>query len=92
MLRLVRTTEANQHPRSSPLRRLWRGWQRLGRKIGDFQARVLLTIFYFVMIAPFALIVRWATDPLAVKRRTTKGWRLRPAPVGSPLERARRQF
>ncbi len=92
MLLSVPTPDANQLRRPSVLRTVWHGWKRLGRKIGDFQARVLLTIFYFVMIAPFALIVRWATDPLAVKGRTAKGWRLRPAPVGTPLERARRQF
>jgi hypothetical protein len=81
---MTEVTEANKLSNS--------GRKRLGRKIGDFQARVLLTIFYFAIIAPFALIVRWATDPLAVKRGTAKGWRLRPAPVGTPLERARRQF
>ena len=71
------------------LRRLWEGWKRVGRKIGDFQARVLLTFFYFVVLAPFALAVRWKADPLGLKR--DGGWH----PVvraGTPLERARRQF
>ena len=71
------------------LRRLWEGWKRVGRKIGDFQARVLLTVFYFVVLAPFAVIVRWKADPLGLKRGV--GW----SPVvraGDALERARRQF
>ena len=75
----------------SPLRRLWRGWKRVGRTIGDFQARVLLTLFYFVVIAPFALVVCWATDPLALKPRTPRGWRPRMPASGTALERARRQ-
>jgi hypothetical protein len=73
----------------SLLRRLWAGWKRIGRRIGDFQARVLLTLFYFVFLAPFALAVRWKADPLGLKR--PGGW----LPVvrgANPLERARRQF
>ena len=71
------------------LRRLWEGWKRVGRKIGDFQARVLLTIFYFVILAPFAVVVRLTADPLGLKRHG--GWH----PVtraADPRERARRQF
>ena len=71
------------------LRRLWAGWKRVGRKIGDFQARVLLTLFYFVILAPFAVVIRFKADPLGLKRGG--GWH----PVtraGDPLERARRQF
>jgi hypothetical protein len=74
------------------LRRLWDGWKRLGRRLGDFQARLLLTVFYFTAITPFALVVRCATDPLSLKSRTPRGWRPRPAVQGGPLERARRQF
>jgi len=37
------------------LKRLWQGWKRVGKKIGDFQARLLLTIFYFVILAPFEI-------------------------------------
>ena len=71
------------------LRRLWEGWKRLGRKMGDFQARVLLTVFYFVILAPFALVIRFKADPLGLKRGG--GW-LPVTRTGDPLERARRQF
>jgi len=71
------------------LRRLWEGWKRFGRKVGDFQARVLLTVFYFVMLAPFAIVVRWKADPLALKG--AGGW-LPVTRAGTALERARRQF
>jgi len=74
------------------LRRLWEGWKRFGRRLGDFQARVLLTLFYFSAIMPFAILVRCATDPLSLKSRTPRGWRPRPVAPGGPLERARRQF
>ena len=73
------------------LRRLWEQWKRIARRIGDVQARVLLMIFYLVVLAPFALIVRWATDPLAIKPGTPRGWRTRREERGSLLERATKQ-
>jgi hypothetical protein len=72
--------------------RLWEGWKRFGRKLGDFQARLLLTMFYFVIAAPFAIRVKISSDPLSLAPRTPKGWRPRVASPGSMLERARRQF
>ena len=74
------------------LRAVWDGWERIGRKVGDFQARAFLTVFYFVFVAPFALVVRAATDPLGLKPATPKGWRPRPPAPGTAIERARRQF
>jgi hypothetical protein len=72
------------------LRRLWEGWKRFGKKVGDFQARLLLSIFYFVVLAPFGLGMR-AADPLGL-RKSGLGWRPRPAtPAGDPVTRARRQ-
>jgi hypothetical protein len=53
---------------------------------------MFLTLFYFLLITPFALIVRFASDPLALKPGTSKGWRARIPGFGTPLERARRQF
>jgi hypothetical protein len=72
------------------LHRLWEGWKRVGRKIGDFQARLLLTIFYFVVLAPFAMGVRLFADPLGLKR--PGGWQDLPALRETALARARRQF
>ncbi len=72
------------------LRRAWESWKRFGKKVGDLQARVLLTVFYFVILAPFGLGMR-AADPLGL-RRAGEGWRVRPpAPGGDPVARARRQ-
>jgi len=54
------------------LKRLWEAWKRLGRKIGNFQARVLLTVFYGVLILPFGLVARMFADPLRIKQRPEK--------------------
>jgi hypothetical protein len=59
------------------LGRLWNAWKRLAHRIGDFQARVLLTAIYAVLILPFGLVVRAFFDPLRIKHRPTK-WLERP--------------
>jgi hypothetical protein len=74
------------------MRRLWEGWKRVTRKIGDFQARLILTIFFYVVLAPFALAIRWGADPLAMKPGGQRGWLPR-KPGGSDVwEAAKRQF
>lgn len=54
------------------LKRLWEGWKVVAHKIGNFQARVLLTIFYAVLILPFGVAARLFTDPLRIKQRPTQ--------------------
>jgi hypothetical protein len=74
------------------MRKLWDRWKRLGRKLGDFQARLLLSFFYFVVIAPFSLLLRFGSDPLSLKPTTTRGWIVRDEVKETPLERASKQF
>jgi uncharacterized membrane protein len=40
----------------------WQGWKRIARAIGNFQARVLLTIFYAVFVFPFGVAFRPFAD------------------------------
>jgi len=72
------------------LRTLWKRWKRVAKKIGDVQARLLLTVFYFVVLAPFALVVRWRTDPLGIKPGSPRGWHPRGKIDADEWERARR--
>jgi hypothetical protein len=76
----------------STLRYLWEGWKRIARKIGDVQARIILTVFYIFVVGPFALAIRWFGDPLAIKDGAHKGWRLRTSSEPVSLERAYQQF
>ena len=50
------------------LRKLWTQWLVLARKIGKFQSRIILTVFYFVIVTPFGLGVRLFADPLRIRR------------------------
>jgi hypothetical protein len=73
-------------------RRLWERWKVIAHKIGTFQSRVLLNIFYFVILAPFGLGVKLFADPLRIKQQNHSHWLRndsKPAPV---CESARRQF
>ncbi|MGC1225940.1 MAG: hypothetical protein WA859_05620 [Candidatus Sulfotelmatobacter sp.] len=50
------------------IKRAWEGWKKIARKIGNFQARVILTVFYGVLLMPFGLAARFFSDPLRIKR------------------------
>lgn len=51
------------------LKRAWQAWKRIAHAIGNFQARVLLTIFFAVLVFPFGVLARLFADPLRIKRR-----------------------
>jgi hypothetical protein len=71
---------------------LWQWWKRIARKIGDAQARIILTLFYFLVVGPFALIIRFWSDPLRLHSKTPGGW-IRKSEAESPAaKRAREQF
>ena len=71
-------------------RHLWDRWLVIAHVIGNFQARVLLTIFYFVVVPPFALIVKLVKDPLGLRPPSGASfWSPRAAPDPTA---ARRQF
>ncbi|MBZ5645599.1 MAG: hypothetical protein LAN37_00070 [Acidobacteriia bacterium] len=73
------------------LKRLWNSWKRLAQKIGNFQARVLLTLIYGVLVLPLGLAVRWFGDPLRIKRRP-ENWMPHSKEETAELDWARRQW
>lgn len=64
-------------------------WKKIGHAIGNFQARILLTVIYYVLILPFGLVVRAFSDSMHMKKRPEK-WFDHP-PIPNTLEEARRQ-
>ena len=73
------------------LRSLWEGWKAVALRIGHFQTRVFLSLFYYVLMLPVALGVRALADPLGLKGKAGgTRWRPRDYPSLS-LEQARRQ-
>jgi len=50
-------------------------WFRVARVIGDFNARVLLTVMFIVVLVPISLIWRLTgRDPLTRRRGAAPGW------------------
>lgn len=72
------------------LRRVWEGWKEIAAYIGDFQSRLLLTVFYFTIALPFGLITR-LVDPLELRWSRAAGWTTRRT-MSEDLQAARRQF
>lgn len=50
---------------------LWKKWLKVGHVIGNFQAQVFLTLFYFVFIWPFGIVMRLFADPLKLNYSKT---------------------
>lgn len=81
---------APQYGVNATARAAWRWWTRVAHRIGDFQARVLLSVFYYLILGPFALVLR-RSDPLGIAPGATRGWRPRDAVARPIAEQARRQ-
>ncbi len=73
------------------LKQLWLGWKAVARRIGDIQSRLLLTLFYFLAVAPFAIGVKLFADPLNLAEKDHSNWVSRMVRKKG-LEEARRQF
>ena len=59
-------------------------WMRFGAAVGEFNSRVLLTVFFYVVIFPFGVILRTFRDPLNRKwkdDRPTQWIKREPLPV-----------
>jgi hypothetical protein len=63
-------------------------WMRAAAVMGEFNSRVLLTIFFYVVIAPFGFVLRRIRDPLnrSLKDDRPSQW-IKREPV--PVDRAR---
>jgi hypothetical protein len=74
------------------LRNLWERWKVVARKIGDVQSRLLLCVFYFVILAPFGIAVRMLSDRLQLRRQSRSQWLPKESNTTGLWENARRQF
>lgn len=74
------------------LRNLWSEWLRVARHIGSFNARALITLVYFTLLAPFGLLYRVFADTLQLKTQptSTSAWQSREA-LNDDLTKAHRQ-
>ena len=83
------TKPADQLPSS---RSLWERWKDFSKKLGSFQSRSLLSLFYFLIVFPFALVVKFFADPLRIKHKNTQSHWLERKALHSGRDDFRKQF
>ncbi|EKD90377.1 MAG: hypothetical protein ACD_31C00005G0003 [uncultured bacterium] len=44
------------------MKRIYSWWKKIAEKIGDFQATVLFSILYLIIVTPIGLVVRYFKD------------------------------
>jgi hypothetical protein len=60
-------------------------WWRFSRVLGYYNARILLSIFFFAVLAPVGFVWRLAgRDPLRRRRSGASGWQTYPARYRDP--------
>jgi hypothetical protein len=74
------------------LHHIWASWKVAAHKIGDFQARLLLNIFYFLILSPFALGVKMFSDPLQIRSQNVPQWLPREKKPLASARDPKRQF
>lgn len=57
---------------------MWERWKDLAARAAAFQARVLLVIFYWICVTPFAIVVRLLSDPLGYNHERGGNWEKMP--------------
>lgn len=73
---------------SSQKMSLWERWKSFAARAATFQARILLSVFYWICVTPFAICVKLFADPLGLKKDSRGGaWQ----PVHTS-DKARAQF
>ena len=53
----------------SPWRRAWSRWVGFARAVADVQIVILLTLVYWGLITPMAIVFKLLSDPLGLRRR-----------------------
>ena len=75
------------------LRSWWRNTQRAAHAIGDFQARVILTVLYAIFVVPVGLFLRANDDTLGMRRKQDEASHWQPHEShAADVRAARRQF
>jgi len=63
---------------------VWTGWKKIAHRAAEIQALVILTVVYWIAVAPIGLVLRRKPAPPV--------WRVREAAEPSSLSVARRQY
>jgi len=54
------------------LKAIWNKWIFIGKKVGNFNAQIIFSIFYLIFISVPALVIALFFDPFNVKNKKRK--------------------
>jgi hypothetical protein len=75
------------------VKRIWHRWTGFSKRMGSFQSRVMLSIFFFVIVSPAALLIKVLGDPLRIKKKQElETYWVAKTPSSTGLEDYRKQF
>ena len=72
-------------------RRGWESWKHFSTEMGNYQGRMLLAFFYFVVVTPFGLSVRLFSDPLYLRPTRNNTMWVKREPLNENLPSAHEQ-
>ncbi|NOR14332.1 MAG: hypothetical protein GQ544_01370 [Candidatus Aminicenantes bacterium] len=94
--RLPKNTDLNQKdlPKTPAniFKKMWQSWNEFSKRMGSFQSRILLSLFYFVFVSPFAIAAKMFSDPLNLKYRRHSSWWTPKNEPKNEVEQFRKQF
>ena len=76
----------------NPIKKVWQIWNNFSKRMGSFQSRIILSLFFFIFVSPFAIAVKIFSDPLNIKHQSSKSHWLTKKEIKTDLEQSRRQF
>ena len=75
----------------SLLRTLWQKWLKIAHMLGNVQIVIALTLVYWLMLAPMAVVLKLVSDPLTLRRPQQPEWTQRRSSPRT-LDGMRKQF
>ena len=70
----------------------WQGWKSFSARMGNYQGRMLLILFYFFVITPWGFILRLFSDPLHIRESSPASYWIQRESLQADMEEAQRQF
>ncbi|MFP4082052.1 MAG: hypothetical protein ACLFVG_04745 [Candidatus Aminicenantes bacterium] len=88
----VSKRERKERIRQNPVKKFWQNWKNFSKRAGSFQSKTFLSLFFFLVVTPFALAVKIFSDPLRLKPEAKNSYWLTKKHIPTDLEHFRRQF
>lgn len=74
-------------------KRIWHRWMGFSKRMGSFQSRIMLSLFFFIVISPIAVLIKLLGDPLRIKGiKAAETFWLAKEESSDEIEDYRRQF